>query len=112
MNSTEKHVGLEALHSVSKAALVFVKLEIEPSFIWSKLGVLMDLENVLDKGRMFGMKRTTEEEEAKFKQVVANMDELRGSIRELLDAQDRSEAVEFMQARGRKAMNQFSLALE
>jgi hypothetical protein len=109
MDKQEPHKGLEALHTVSEAALTFVRLD-NPLGVWSTLNILMDLEDVLDKGRVYGAGKTTPGEEERFRQVVANMDTLRDSIRELLDSQDKTEAREFMKGRGISAMNQFRIA--
>jgi hypothetical protein len=40
------------------------------------------------------------------------MDILRGIIRELLDAQDKEEAMDFMKDRGMSAMTQFRISAE
>ena len=109
MEKREIHEGVEALHSVSEAALTFARMD-NPLGIWNTLSVLLDLENVLDKGRVFGAGRETPEQEEKYKQAVANMDKLRGIIRELLDSQDKNEAMEFMKERGTGAMNQFRIS--
>lgn len=109
MENKEVHEGLEALYAVSHAALALARLD-NPQGDWSTLNILMDLEDVLDKGRIYGSRQTTPEEAERYKQTVANMDQLRGIIRDLLDAQDTAEALEFMKARGASAMNQFRIA--
>jgi hypothetical protein len=108
MENKEIHEGVESLYAVSEAALTLARID-NSLGVWSTLGVLLDLENVLDKGRIFGAGQENSEQIEKYKQAVANMDTLRGIIRELLDAQDRAEAVEFMKRRGVDAMNQFSI---
>lgn len=107
MTNQEMHKGVEALYVVSGSALTLARLE-SPLGIWNTLGILMDLENVLDKGRAYG-RPSNPAEDIMYKQVVANMDTLRGIIRELLDAQDKNEVREFMKDRGISAARQFSV---
>lgn len=68
-----------------------------------RLTVLLDIENILDKGREYA---AVEERTI----ITAKMDELRSAIRTILDSMPREEAAEFMIQRGRDAQNQFSIA--
>jgi hypothetical protein len=111
MENKEIHEGVEALYTVSEAALTLARLE-NPLGVWNTLNILMDLEDVLDKGRAFGARPVTPLQEERYKQAVANMDILRGIIRELLDAQDKEEAMDFMKDRGMSAMTQFRISAE
>ncbi len=74
------------------------------------LSILMNIEDVLDKCRLY-TKPQNEDEQAQFKELVANMDALRSHIRKIMDSQDSDTLKEFMIDRGRAAQNQFSLSL-
>ena len=67
-----------------------------------RLGILLDIENILDKGRGYA----APEERPVINQKT---DELRDRIRTLLDSMPADEAREFMVQRGRQAQNQFPL---
>lgn len=110
MKDLNKNQGLEVLYSISEAATTLAKLNVENELNLSKLGILMDLENILDKGRFLSGVKVTEEENNKFRKVVKNMDDLRAVIRHMLDERDKEEVVEFMKERGRIATNQFYIS--
>ena len=59
------------------------------------LNLLLDIENILDKGRMYC-------EPAEVPTVNEKMDTLRSRIRDRLDAMSQEEAREFMVERGRQ----------
>jgi len=68
----------------------------------NRLTILLNIEDMLDKGRG---NATLEERAA----INEKMDQLRATIRDLLDALPTAEAEEFMIARGRQAQNQFTI---
>ncbi len=101
----DNNENLNALWEISKAALLFARKS--PDEI--SLPILMDLEDVLDKGRFLAGNKETEDDFARFKEIVTSMDELRSVIRTTIDSRDKEEMVEFMKERGRAMMNQFSI---
>jgi hypothetical protein len=74
------------------------------------LNILMDIENILDKCRMY-TRPDNEYEQIQLQELVANMDDLRSHIRKIMDTQDADELRDFMINRGRTAQNQFSLSV-
>ncbi|MES2225255.1 MAG: hypothetical protein V4480_00410 [Patescibacteria group bacterium] len=88
----------EHLLAIADAGLAFSDLPAEDS----RLGILLDIENILDKGRGYA---NLEERSL----VNKKMDELRGRIRTILDSIPTEEAMAFMTQRGRGAQNQFAI---
>lgn len=74
------------------------------------LNILMHIEDILDKGRIY-MTQSTEEDKMKFTETVENMDALRLHVRQMMDAYDQEKLREFMMERGRSAQNQFALSV-
>lgn len=88
----------EHMLNIAEVGLAFSGLPL----IENKLTILLNIEDILDKGRG----NATSEE-----RVLINekMDTLRGTIRELLNTMPASEAREFMISRGHQAQNQFTI---
>lgn len=74
------------------------------------LNILMNIEDVLDKCRVYTIPEN-ETEQVQFQELVAKMDTLRSHIRKTMDSQDSDALKSFMIERGRAAQNQFSLSL-
>jgi hypothetical protein len=74
------------------------------------LSIFMNLEDTLDKCRMY-TKPDNAYEQIQLRELIENMDSLRSHIRQIMDAQDPEELRNFMIDRGRAAQNQFSLSI-
>ncbi len=88
----------EHMLNIAEAGLAFCNL---PSAD-NKLTILLNIEDILDKGRG----NATSEERML---IHEKMDTIRAAIRDLLDAMPGDEAREFMISRGRQAQNQFTI---
>lgn len=73
------------------------------------LNIFMNIEDVLDKCRIY-TRPENEQEQIQLRELVTNMDALRLHIRKIMDSQDTEELADFMVTRGRAAQNQFSLS--
>jgi len=83
-------------------------LELEPRGIWEDeaqmlLIVLLDIEDVLDKGR--GLVTDADAR----REVNARMDKLRRRIRTMLDGMDSTQAKALLEQRGRMLTYQFEI---
>jgi hypothetical protein len=100
------HNTTDTFLQISRLGKVF--MESLPESDFQALNMLMHIEDILDKGRIY-MTQSTEEDKMKFTETVENMDALRLHIRKRMDMYDQAELREFMMERGRSAQNQFTL---